>query len=298
MKFIVDDILNIFKSGHNINRLIVINLIVFVVLGLMRLILLLESGSFESFLAYLVLSNDWVYDLTHPWVFVTNLFVHLEFFHLLWNMLFLYWFGRIVGDLLGDRHIHPLYFLGGIFGNVVLLLFFVLVPSFHTGYIPSYGASAAVMSIVMASGMIAPDYEMNLLLIGRVKLKYVVLAIISIDVLTMGSLHNTGGHIAHLGGVLFGWFYIYALRNGWQIAPNFLMNLFDRTAPEQEEPKREAVVMSLNQFKKAQNSKPEQHVVDLDAQVDHILDKISKRGIDSLTSAEYKILEEASKKKK
>ncbi len=290
--------MNIFKSGHNVNRLIVINLIVFVVLGLLRLILMLDAGSFEKFVSYVVMSNDWVYDLTHPWVFVTNLFVHLDFFHLLWNMLFLYWFGRIVGDLLGDRHIHSLYFLGGIFGNFALLLFFVLLPSFQNGYIPAYGASAAVMAIVMASGVIAPDYEMNLLLIGRVKLKYIVLAIISINVLSLGSLHNTGGYIAHLGGLLFGWFYIYALRNGWQIAPKFLMNLFEPRKIEAE-PRRQRVVMPVDQYQKSSTNKQEKnYTVDLDTKVDHILDKISKSGIESLTSDEYKILDEASKKKK
>ncbi|MDV7391873.1 rhomboid family intramembrane serine protease, partial [Arthrospira platensis SPKY1] len=172
------DIKNAFHHGNMVTRLMLINGVVFVAVNLVKLFMTVfggfQSGAgarFEKFMQFFSLSSDMWFNITHPWVIITSMFLHQSLFHALFNILFLMWFGRIVADLIGDRRILPLYLLGGLAGG---LLYIATAWWFYPqgGY--AYGASAAVMGIVLAAGALAPDYIMRLILIGDVKLKYIV----------------------------------------------------------------------------------------------------------------------------
>ncbi len=308
MSSIIDDIRREFESGNNITRLILVNVAIWVVISLLHVFANFPGSDgggtwFDSIWRYITLSDDWIFNLTHPWVFLTHMFLHVGFWHIVWNMLFLYWFGRRVGDLIGDKHILPIYFYGGFAGALALLL-----TSSVLGYIPegsivfAHGASAAVMAFVVAAGVLSPESYMHLILIGPVKLKYIVFAIVLLDILSLGSNVNTGGHFGHLGGALMGWFYIYALRNGMNLAPDLSSDprkgqakirvLSDHSASSK---KRNTPSKSFKRYFNVKEDQSEALIRNIDDEIDRILDKIREHGIESLTDDEQATLDQASK---
>jgi hypothetical protein len=227
-------------------------------------------------------------------------------------MLMLYWFGRIIGDLVGDHRILPLYLLSGLTGNLAYFIYAnVLSPS------PSiaYGASGAVMGIVIAAAVLAPEKEMRLILLGDVKLKYIAFALLLIDVIGIGGLDNTGGHFAHLGGALFGWIFIRRLQEGDDLsAPvnNFIHKVREffrglgkkkerggpRVAYRNPNNKKEPATRS-NRFTRRNTDKKEggpEAGLSHEEKVDAILEKIKDSGYEKLTEEEKKYLFNASKK--
>ncbi|HHB77950.1 MAG TPA: rhomboid family intramembrane serine protease [Saprospiraceae bacterium] len=315
---IKDDLLRNYRTGNMVTRLIIINVAVFLMVILVRLILQgFQLNYFAAFTQFFSLSSDWKHLLTHPWVFVTATFLHLGFFHLLFNMLWLYIFGQIVGDLIGDRHILPIYVLGGAVAGLMFFFSAMLLPYGQNGTIYALGASGGVMAIAAAAAMIAPDYEIRLLLIGRVKLKYIVAILLILDVAALGSNMNTGGHFGHLGGFLFGFLYIYSIRNGQDLGAPFnkaidsIKYFFSpskrrshmRKEPFQRTSRRPKPASHLTVVKtagtKKTRKKPIIKVEDMDKQsfqehLDAILDKIRASGYDSLTKAEKEFLFKAS----
>ena len=124
------DIKKEFSYGNMVTRIIFVNIGFFLFVYLVKLILRGIHGgdpsfdlAFENFSNFFSLSGNLFFDLTHPWVFFTHMFLHFGFFHILWNMLFLYWFGRIVGDFIGNQRILPLYLLGGLAGAISYVIF-------------------------------------------------------------------------------------------------------------------------------------------------------------------------------
>ncbi len=254
------------------------------------------DGGFDQFLKYIALSSDLSFDFMHPWVFLTHMFLHIGFFHFLFNMLFLWWFGRILGDFLGDHRIYPVYLLAGMVGSIVFL---IAAP--FSGAAIAYGASAAVMGIVAAAGTIAPDFNMRLMFIGNVRLKYIVLVLIALDVFALGSMSNFGGHIAHLGGAFFGFIFIKMLQRGSDISEpvNKLFGWFQSLLSNQPRPKRKKTTMFARHIRQGQGQRrsdrspqPDDHQKRLDV----ILEKIKDDGYDSLTAEEKEFLFQASKK--
>lgn len=303
---IVRDIRQQFDYGNKITQLIIVNVAVFILLNFIRLGFTLFAGfepktTFHDILTVISANGDVMYTITHPWVIITHMFVHIGFWHILFNMLFLYWFGRIVGDMIGDKRIIPLYFLSGLFG---ILIFLLSAPLIGAIGVPAHGASAAVMGFVMAAGLLAPEYNMRLLLIGDVKLKYIVLAVILLDLFSIGGMDNTGGHIAHLGGAAFGAIYITLLRRGRDLAEP--MNQFaawvsrrfaQRNVSVPRRASRSKVFVRHRSTQKGMESgsrtpTPQEQQEKLDA----ILDKIKEKGYDNLTAEEKEFLFQASKK--
>ena len=216
-------------------------------------------------------------------------------------MLFLYWFGRIVGDLIGDDKIYPMYLLGGLFGALTYLISAPLILKGQVGM--AHGASAAVMTFVVASGVIAPDYNLRLLFIGDVKLKYVVLVVLFLDIIGLANLSNTGGHIAHLGGAFFGWLFVRMLGNGSDLSTP-INNFLDRIGrflsgqkPQRQRKKRTNVfVRHVRKSKGHKASDNNPMTDDHQARLDEILDKIKADGYDSLSPEDKEFLFRASKK--
>ena len=172
-----DDVKQQFSYGNMIIRLIIVNVSIFLVINLMK-VFLHHGGApdnwYDRILGWFKISSDPLEVIMHPWSIFTHMFMHVDFWHILWNMLFLYWFGRILGDLLGDKRILPIYVLGGLAGALAFFLSVNLLPYGSGGTHTALGASAGIMAIVVAAGMIAPEYNLRLILLGDVKLKYIV----------------------------------------------------------------------------------------------------------------------------
>jgi membrane associated rhomboid family serine protease len=302
---ILNDIQFQFQSGNTITRLIIVNVFVFLLVMAFQLAITLgtgfnpESGLFGNTVRYLFLSNDVVWDATHPWVLVTHMFTHIGFFHLLFNMLILYWFGRIAGDLLGDHRMLPLYFFSGLAGALVFL---ITAPVLYAGSSSVHGASAAIMGIVAAAGMTAPDYQMRLLLLGDVRLKYIVAGLLAIYVIGIANMDNMGGHMAHIGGASFGFFYVYLLRQGTDLTKGFnrFLSFFKKPMRAPRTTIKRKVKMEVSH--RAANRKSDHDVVSDPSfsgeqeRLDAILDKIKQSGYDRLSAEDKKFLDDASQK--
>ncbi len=297
---IADDIKSAFSYGHMVTKLMIINTAVFVALALIQ-VFTKNIGIYEPIINNLVMPTRAIEVLYKPWTIITYMFVQEGFWHLVWNMVGLNIFGKIVGDLLNDKKIFPLYLLGGIAGALLLLLVAPLLS--HIGYGNMRGASAGVLAIAMAGAMVAPDYNIRLILLGNVRLKYIVLFFIIFDLIASQGYNNAGGHIAHLGGMLMGALFVYLLKNGRDLSIP-ISNIFDwaynisnpRTKKSTYRPvmKVEHRSERLNKDHLAKNG-PESEV-NFDEKLDMILEKIKVKGYDKLTQEEKDFLTKASQK--
>ncbi len=301
LQSIIADIRREFTTGNVISRLVIINVGVFILINSVHFALKIGNGGelpplYADIVHFFSISSSLLHNLTHPWVFITSIFLHTGFWHLLWNMLFLYWFGRIVADLIGEQKVFPLYLLGGLVGCFMFWGSAALFQYGGSGTIYALGASAGVMAIVVASGIIAPDYNMRLLLIGDVKLKYIVAVLVLLDIFGLASDHNTGGHFAHLGGVLMGWFFVFQLREGndWSEGVNGLfakVQQFFREDGSRPRARGKTTLVVKKRYKRQSEKLSEDEIQE---RIDQILDKIKVEGYQSLTQAEKDFLHNAS----
>ena len=233
--------------------------------------------------------------LLKPWTIITYMFVHEGFWHFVWNMVGLNIFGKIVGDLLGDKKVLPLYILGGIAGGILLVLVTPIMS--NLGYANLRGASAAVLALAMAGALVAPDYQIRLLLIGNVKLKYIVLFFIIADLVLSQGYENAGGHWAHLGGILMGALYISQLRKGKDIGKpvnSIVEKLSDLGSGNYKQTKHRPVMKVEHRSKKITNQ--QDSTEDFEEKLDSILEKIKVKGYEKLSEEEKEFLYKASKK--
>ncbi len=303
------DVKKEFSYGNMVTRIIFVNVGFFLFIYLVKLILRGIHGgapsfdvAFENFSNFFSLSGNLFFDLTHPWVFFTHMFLHFGFFHILWNMLFLYWFGRIVGDFIGNQRVLPLYLLGGLVGAISYVVFAQFA---YGGQGVAFGASGAVNAIVVAAAVISPDYIIRLLFFGDVKLKFIAAIVVLLSIMGIADLNNTGGNIAHLGGALFGWFFILKLREGSDLSVginkvlNKITNFFKGIPEKAKTKSRKGPRMAYkNPNRKQAKGNAASDEVDLShqEQIDFILDKIKQSGYESLSPSEKEFLFNASKK--
>ena len=304
-----EDVKREFSYGNMVTRLIIINLVFFVLINLVKILMYVYGGgvlpdSYETVLHFFCISSDWKHDLLHPWTVFTSMFLHEGFWHILWNMLFLYWFGRIVGDFIGNHRVFPIYLLGGLTGALIFFLSANFLPYGGEATRYALGASAGVMAIVVAAGVISPDYIMRVLLIGDVKLKYIVVLLLFLDLMSIAQDSNTGGHFAHLGGAFFGWFFITRLRAGddWsepvnnmqQRLSDFFTNINSKAKGEARKPKM--VYKNKNVGHRSRSRGTDSKYSSHQEELDSILEKIKKDGYESLSKDEKEFLFKASKK--
>ncbi len=294
---IIDDIKQEFRSGNMLTRLIIINIGIFMVTALVKAFAPTFYGN--TFIHWIALPSSGMEFLFKPWTMLTHMFVHSGFWHVIWNMLIFYWFGRIVGDLIGDRHMLPIFLLGGLAGGVGVLLSYQIVPQYIGQY--AIGASAAVMALVIVAGIINPNHEIRLMFLGIVKIKFIILFIIFMDLIGIGNKDNTGGHIAHIFGMLMGWFYMVQLGKGNDLGSmvnNFvykITGLFDGNRKPSKKKSPLKVKFKSDKIKTMAERRKDANVSSQE-QVDQILDKIKQKGYDSLSDAEKDVLFKASKK--
>ena len=301
-----EDVKSQFRSGNMITRIILVNTAFFVGILLLKLMLSIAvdqafpSPTYERYVApFLELSSSFWTSLTRPWVLFTHMFMHYGVFHFIFNMLWLYWFGRIVGDLIGDRKILPIYLLSGL----ASALLFMTVAAFNTPFNiggSALGASGAVFGLTIAAATIAPEYSIRLILIGSVRLKYIAMAAILLQLVALEANSNAGGTFGHLGGLIMGYIYVVQLRRGndWAVPVNRLLdkiqNFFQKDA--RQKPK---VVYRNPNLKKTRESRKGSNISDIshEEKLDTILDKIKQKGMSSLTEEEKEFLLNASKEK-
>jgi membrane associated rhomboid family serine protease len=282
------------KDRSALSRLIVINTGVWIGINLIRVVAYLFQTP-DSPLETLWVANiqNWLavpagFDLwiSKPWTLFTYMFLHIDFWHLFFNMLWLYWFGKIFLEFLSNRKLVIVYILGGLFGGIVFMLAFNFFPAFENslGHALALGASASVLGIVVATVTMVPDYTVNLMFIGPLKIKYIALITIIIDVFMLRS-GNAGGHFAHLGGALAGLMYILAIRsNLFKGMPQFPwfnnFRSFRKTKFKTVHSSSRPLTDDEYNAQKAQKQK----------RIDGILDKIAKSGYKSLSEEEKEFL--------
>jgi len=214
------------------------------------------------------------------------MFLHKNFLHILFNLLWLYWFGRIFLEYLDGKKLVGVYLLGGLSGAFLYVLVYNIFPVFFKQLELSYalGASAAVMAIVISISVYVPDYAVNLLFVGRVKIIYIALIGFLVTSVFDFSI-NTGGKIAHIGGALFGYLFTLQYRKGRDLTRGlnrFLSAFFGIFKPKPKVTVTHRKSESDYDFNKR---KKEEQI-----EIDRILDKIAKSGYDSLTKQEKELL--------
>jgi membrane associated rhomboid family serine protease len=294
MSGILDDFRNAFtKRNNGLVQIILINVVVFLVCAIIGTILFFAKIDDSIIVNQLSLSSSLPYLLTHPWTLITNFFTHFGFFHILFNMLFLYWFGLLIEEYLGGRRLINLYILGGLFSSVIYLIAYNTIPTLM-GVSTVVGASGAIFAVVVGAATLLPDYTLFLFLIGPVKIKYIAIFYVVLSFVEL-RFSNTGGNLVHLGGALLGFIYVRQLQGGRDLgAPidatlNFFKNLFK---------KNETPTVNVTYRSQRQNSYSNAAPAGFpdDDEVDEILDKISKSGYESLSKDEKQKLFKASQK--
>ncbi len=296
------DIKREFQFGNMITRIVIVNVVIFLVVNFIMIGFYVFNRGFvppvfDTILHRFCIGAAWQHNLYHPWVFFTNMFLHQGFFHLLWNMLYLYWFGQIVGDLIGNNRILPIYILGGLAGA---LMFFLSANYFPNIGQYALGASAAVMAIAMTAGVMAPDYILRLVIFGEIKLKYIVGVLFVLDLIGTTATVNSGGHLAHIGGALMGYIYAKRLRAGHDMAKpiNNLIDLVMNWRDLLRISRRPKPKMAYKNKEKQAQDKPRERPssafnandANNQAHLDSILDKIKQSGYDSLSQEEKEFL--------
>lgn len=289
-----DNIKQTFKNGNMVIRLIYVNSAVFLVFSLLSVIFYLFRLEQISVTHWFSVPSNLQSLLRHFWTPITYMFYHERFFHILFNMLVLFWFGRVFLMYFSEKQLLAVYVFGGLLGALLYILAYNLLPVYtlpRNGFVPVdgsilMGASGSIMAIILASAVRAPNMEMHLLLIGRIKLMWIAVIVVLVSVFGLRSA-NSGGELAHLGGALGGYLFVVFEKKGIDITRfvnsivDFFVNIF-RPRPKIKKRQYHAQKMSPEEYnqKKARDEK----------EIDRILDKIKTSGYESLSADEKRKL--------
>lgn len=298
---LIDDLKIRFGNGDVLTRIILINIAVFLVINVGKLIawigiidpatitMLVNKISFAIYLPKLI---------TQPWGILTYMFVHEGLGHLFWNMIVLYWVGQLIMEYIGAKKLVNIYLLGGLFAIIFMsAILNGMQWIYHsigkpidliTPYSFALGASGSINACLVAIATLIPEYTIYLVLIGPVRLKYLAIVVVILSLINIPN-GNAGGEIAHIGGALFGLIYTKQLQNGNDLGA-WLTKLIERFS----KPGRKKLKVAYKRNAPEKNSQNNKYD---EATIDKILDKISKSGYNSLSKEEKEILFNASDKK-
>lgn len=283
----LEDLKYKFKRLNVLEKIIAINVIVFVVFKL-------PIPFFKVIQSYLHLPSDVFQFLYQPWTIITYAFLHGDTLHLVFNMLWLYFIGQLFLNLFNARMALNIYFLGAIFGGLFFLLGYNVLPQFFVGNSYLVGASAAVRALMLFLCIYMPNKEVRFFTFN-LKLLYLGVALIVFDVIGIFGV-NSGGNLAHLGGAFLGFFYAKQLQKGTDIGKGFeqlVATLSSWFKPKQKEVLK--TVYKSKDGKVAGYSKKEFKEFNDQKKIDLILDKIGKSGYESLSAEEKEYLFKAGK---
>lgn len=310
----MNSIFNKFKQLSTIGQLIAINLTVWLSLQLSRLLFWLV-GLYFPWEESLALDVRFSHLIFKPWTLFTYMWTHANFmdntFHIIFNMLWLYWFGKFFLQIYSKRQLVNVYILGGIFAGLFYMVTFNFVPGFATltaasggGYL--IGASGAIFALVTAVATRQPDVPIYLNFIVRVvplKLKWFALIALGLNLMNLLGGHNTGGIVCHLGGMLFGFLFALFERRGVDIS-NVVTTVFNKVrqwvTPKRKAPKMKATPGGTHHVNADRQKDMDfnQHKQERQQRIDDILDKISRSGYNGLTAEEKAFLFDASQRAK
>lgn len=296
-----------FNRRDVLSGLILVNIVIWLVTILIRnFAFLFASPESASDGSYKLQLTDWLMNafavpanvnalIEKPWTLFSYMFLHMDFFHILFNMLWLWWFGAIFIQYLSQRQLLGTYFFGGLAGALLYVVAYNFFPVFSVVRESSLalGASASVLAIVVAIAFYVPEYTVHMLFLGKMKIKYIAIFTVVIDLLMLNS-GNAGGHIAHLGGALWGFAYAKMIPG---FDPTRIFNIFSGSKIWFSKTGRKT------RFKVHQGGKPltddefNRQKVLRQQKIDAILEKISRSGYDSLTKEEKALLFSSSQKK-
>lgn len=297
---ILEEFKGVFNKPNNSHvQLIIINVVVFLALGILKVIS--DLGGFgELFYAFdkqFMIPPTIEEFFTRPWTIIAYMFNHGGLMHILFNMLWFYFFGRLIIEYLGNEKLISIYITGGIAGAVAYLFMYNVVPFYmdRAGGPGMVGASAAIDAIVIAAATLLPNYSIRLLFFGSVKIKYIAIFTIVISFLsTTGG--NAGGNIAHLGGAGIGYLYIKSLNSGTDIGRWVIVVMSFFKSFFVSQPTMKVNYSSKRKTKTSASASSTMSNVADQKEIDAILDKISQSGYESLSKEEKQKLFNASKK--
>ena len=273
----LDNLKREFGIANMLNKLIYINVFSFLVLNIFSVIFSLLLIDISSIKELLMLPSSTEEVIKKPWSLISYMFIHDNFIHLLFNLIWLHFGGKLFLQYLNQKQLLYTYILGGLFGGILFIIAFNNLPALipYSENAKALGASASVLAIFFAIATYIPNFQVSIPFIGFIKLKHIALIYIILDFLNIPN-GNAGGHIAHLGGAIFGFFYVKQFtqklaKNKQNQFLSYLKNIFN--------------------FQKSKNKKNYKM-----KEIDLILEKISKSGYNSLTKIEKELLFKSSKK--
>jgi membrane associated rhomboid family serine protease len=291
---------SIWNDNNALMMLIIINVLVFILLHFIKTIYGLSHVPLEEFMkntySWFTLPADFTKFFQRPWALITAIFTQLNTFLMLSNLFWLWTFGYILQDLVGNRKIIPLYLYGGIVGGIVFILSFNLIPQLQPlkGTEVFFGSATSVVAIALATTVISPQYRLFPMINGGIPLWIITLVFFIIDFASMSG--KPGWLFSHMASAALGFFFGRSLLNGndWGAWMNTLYDRFTNLFnPEKKARKKNPVKQEV--FYNTRGQQPYKKTTNLTQQkVDEILDKINQKGYERLTEEEKDLLRRAS----
>ena len=298
---IIDDIKFAYRRGSMLMRFIFINIAVCVILHLATLVAWMITGDQAAVLQWVELPSDLSLLIRRPWTLVTYMFSHYALLHILFNMLWLYWLGRIFMEYFSPKQLTGVYLLGGWGGALLFLLAYNLMPSLAGNSVFLIGASASVLAVIVATAVYAPDYKIGLLFLGEVAIKWVAIVTVAIYLIGMET-GNIGGNIAHIGGALVGAWFALRIKRGRDITRplnavlDAVVGIFNDRSFSWPAARRGNKARP-QQATTQQRQQPSRFDTVSEEELDRVLKKIKDAGYDALSDAERDMLFKASRRR-
>lgn len=292
MNNIIDNLQKEFKQGSILNKLIYINIAAFILLSIINVLSFMFQFNNSLLLDRFYLPANTITLAKQPWSIISYMFLHNGILHILFNMIWLHFAGKLFLQYLNPQQLLTTYILGGISGGLIFILAYNYIPVFQqlSNSASAVGASASVLAIMIAIATYVPNYAVQFPFFGFIKLKYIAIFIVTIDLLSIPN-SNAGGHLAHIGGALFGYIYVIQIKKGKDYSLSFfnllsvLINTFKRKKRINISHRRPKSDYEFNSEKSLKQK-----------EIDKILEKIANSGYDSLSKNEKAKLFNASKK--
>ena len=282
---IINNLKDRFQKGNIVEKLIYINIAVFVLAALINVLQSLYKSHTNWFVYWFSLDDDYISIITKPWSIITYGFLHADFLHILSNLIILYFIGNLFIQYFTQKQLLQFYILGTLFGGILFIFSQNYFPLFEGKSSYLVGASAGILAIFAGIATYMPNYQLKIRFIGFVKLWYLAAFWIGLDIIGLIG-NNSGGHFAHLGGALFGFVYVNKVSNKEINYIKEISSFFKS--------KKSSLKTVHKSTKKKTNSVKNTDITQ--QQIDAILDKISKSGYDTLTKSEKDFLFRQGKK--
>lgn len=286
------------QDGNALVQLIVINAVLFVILKFIYLVFSMNEkvpAFGTDVLSWFVMPASIEKLSSRPWTILTYMFSEQKVVRFIGNMFWLWGFGYILQDLMGNRKLVPIYLYGGVAAAVIVLLSYGIAPGLKTQASGVFliGANPGIMAIAVATTTIAPDYRIFPMINGGIRLWIFTLAFLVIDIVSIGHT-DTAAYIANLSGAATGFIFIYLVRRGYDGSIwmnkvfDWINDLFNPNKKKKgRSPKDEY-------YYKVSGTQPYKKIPNITQQrIDEILDKINQQGYRFLTDEEKDILKRA-----